>query len=197
MDDGEEFENIKLLVVGDQSVGKSSLILRYTEDSFSNNMISTIGVEFKRKKINIENKEINIIIYDSAGNERYTKITKHFYAGCHGILILYDANNKHTFEGISKWVQTLQIDQSLDVMVVGNKIDLEKNVTTEEGKIIAKDYGTLFVETSAKSGLGVNRAFELLIEKIIEKSKIPKVNSIKTISEVKNSKEANKKSKCC
>lgn len=197
MDDREELETIKLLIVGDQSVGKSSLILRYTEDTFSNNMISTIGVEFKRKKINVNNQEINIIIYDSAGNERYSKITKHFYAGCHGILILYDVNQKHTFEGISKWVQTLQIDQNIEVMVIGNKIDLERNVTSEEGKNIAKDYGTLFVETSAKSGIGVNRAFELLIEKIIEKSKLPKVHSIKTISEVKNSKEANKKSKCC
>ena len=196
----DDIETIKLMIIGDQSVGKSSLITRYTEDSFNNNMISTIGMDFKRKNLTLDNKEFKITIYDSAGNERYTNITKHFYQGANGILLVYDASQISTFESISKWMKTLESvikDKSIELILIGNKIDLERTVSYEDGKNISNKYNTIYLETSAKTGVGVDKAFEILLKKIAGNLKLASAETKEIIDVKKPDDKIKKQSKGC
>ena len=198
MDDGDENEAIKIIVIGDQSVGKSCLILRYTEEIFDQNTMSTIGIAFRKKIVNIDNRETKVTIFDTAGHERFRQITKYFYHGCKGIIIVYDVNVKTTFESVSKWIESLsKIENEVEVLIIGNKIDLERNVTLEELKNVALENKTLYMETSAMTGENVNKAFEVILKRINEKKLLKMSKTIESTLIITEKTPVVKKSKCC
>jgi small GTP-binding protein len=198
MDEEKEAELVKLIVIGDQSVGKSSLIIRFTDEIFGENTMSTIGIAFRKKVCVIDNQETKVTIFDTAGHERYRQITKYFYHGCKGIIIVCDVNVRSTFESVENWIQGLSIiDTEVDILLIGNKIDLERNVSSDELKIVAKEHKILFMETSAKTGENVDRAFELILKKINERKFLKNSKTMESTIALSDKTSNDKKSKCC
>ncbi|CAL8086554.1 unnamed protein product [Calicophoron daubneyi] len=164
----------KLLLIGDSGVGKTCLLFRYVEDTFSSSFISTIGIDFKIKTIELEGKKIKLQIWDTAGQERFQTITASYYRGAMGIMLVYDITSRNTFENIDRWMGNIQSLASHDVekLVVANKSDMDyrRAVSIEEGENMARNYGVSFLETSAKTGRNVAAAFETLTMAILKKT---------------------------
>ena len=163
---------LKILVIGEYYVGKTSLIQRFSEDIFLENNFSTIGIDFKIKTLIKNDKSIKVQIWDPCRpNDRFRMLLKSNYRGTKGIVITYDITNKEKFIELGKWIEEINYGASFDtrIILVGNKYDLseKREVTEEEGKKLAEEFGMLFFETSAKTGYNVNLAFETLIEDII------------------------------
>ena len=171
----EELDFIfKVVFLGDSSVGKSNIISKYKLNEFNRNSKSTVGVEFYSKIITQNNKNIKIQIWDTAGQERFKSITKSYYKGAKGAIIVYDITRRATFENVQEWVKdtkTMGDNTHLVLMLVGNKCDLvnERQVSTEEGKKEAEMNGMAFMETSALDGTNITEAFELMAKLITEK----------------------------
>ena len=162
----------KLILIGDSSVGKSNILLKYLKGDFDPNSKATVGVEFGTKNIEIKNKKVKIQIWDTAGQERYRSITSAYYKGAKGAFIVYDITRKNTFDNIDKWVSDLKIngDKNIAIILIGNKSDLDdkREVQKEEGIKKSEEYKTAFMETSALNGDNINKAFEELIEQIYQ-----------------------------
>ena len=160
----------KILLVGDSCVGKSSLLLKFTENCFCDQHISTIGVDFKIHTININGKIIKLQIWDTAGQERFRTITTSYYRGAHGIIMVYDITNKESFTKLRTWCDEITQfnDNNAVVIMVGNKSDLtsDRNIEYKTGKCFADNLNIDFLETSAKDSSNVEDAFVSLAEKI-------------------------------
>jgi len=154
---------IKLLMIGDSGVGKTCLLLRYANDSFSPTFITTIGIDFKIKNINLDGKRIKLQIWDTAGQERFRTITTSYFRGAQGILLVYDVTDRQTFISIRNWVAQIQMhaDVNVNKILIGNKCDMQdlRQVSHEEGESLAKEYNIHFFETSAKNDTNVEKSF--------------------------------------
>jgi Ras-related protein Rab-8A len=154
---------VKLLMIGDSGVGKTCLLLRYANDSFSPTFITTIGIDFKIKNIDVEGTRIKLQIWDTAGQERFRTITTSYFRGAQGILLVYDVTDRRSFESIRNWISQIQqhADVHVNKILVGNKCDMldEKVVSTEEGQKLAKEFGIDFWECSAKNDINVDDSF--------------------------------------
>lgn len=153
----------KLLLIGDSGVGKTCVLFRFSEDHFNSTFISTIGIDFKIRTIDLDGKKVKLQIWDTAGQERFRTITTAYYRGAMGILLVYDITNEKSFENIKNWIRNIEEHASGDVekMILGNKCDMteKRNVSKERGERLAIEYGIKFMETSAKAGLNVEEAF--------------------------------------
>ena len=152
----------KLLIIGESGVGKTCLLLRFTDDSFTANHLTTIGIDFKIKIINLEEKQIKLQIWDTAGQERFRTITKTYYKGAHGIILTYDVTDENSFKNIRNWVKQIEQNAQTNVckVLVGNKCDREdRKISYEEGAKLASEFKMQFFETSAKSNYNVNETF--------------------------------------
>ena len=162
----------KLILIGDSSVGKSNILLKYLKGEFDQNSRATVGVEFGTKNIKIKNKKIKIQIWDTAGQERYRSITSAYYKGAKGAFIVYDITRKLTFDNIDKWVTDLKTngDKNISIILIGNKSDLEdkREVEKEEGIKKSEEYKIAFLETSALNGDNIDKAFNELLEQIYQ-----------------------------
>jgi len=153
----------KILIIGDSGVGKSALLVRYCDDTFNDTFISTIGVDFKIKTIEVEGKNIKLQIWDTAGQERFRTITSSYYRGSHGVILVYSVTDRASFANVEKWV--LEVDRyatnSVKKLLVGTKSDLsnQRVVSTEEGQALADRLKIPIIETSAKTSANVNEAF--------------------------------------
>ena len=171
----EELDFIfKVVFLGDSSVGKSNIISKYKLNEFNRNSKSTVGVEFYSKILTQDNKNIKIQIWDTAGQERFKSITKSYYKGAKGAIIVYDITRRATFENVQEWfkdTKTMGDNTYIVLMLIGNKCDLvnERQVSTEEGKKEAEMNGMAFMETSALYGTNITEAFELMAKLITEK----------------------------
>ena len=149
--------------MGDSGVGKSCIILRYIEDTFSTNLMNSIGVDFKLKNIEIDSKKIKLQIWDTAGQERFRTITTSYYKGAHAIVIVFDITDKDSFEHVKVWMQDIDKFAKQGVMriLVGNKCDLEhqRAVTKDQGNEMALKYGIKYIETSAKDTINIEELF--------------------------------------
>lgn len=154
---------IKLLLIGDSGVGKSCLLLRFSDDSFTTSFITTIGIDFKIKTIELDGKRIKLQIWDTAGQERFRTITTAYYRGAMGILLVYDVTDENSFQNIRNWIRNIEQHAADNVakILVGNKCDMvgDKIVQTARGQVLADEHGIKFFETSAKSNIMVTEAF--------------------------------------
>jgi len=161
---------IKLLLIGDSGVGKSCLLLRFSDDSFTPSFITTIGIDFKIRTIELDGKRIKLQIWDTAGQERFRTITTAYYRGAMGILLVYDVTDEKSFGNIRNWIRNIEqhATESVNKMLIGNKCDMvdKKVIETARGKALADEYGIKFLETSAKTGAGVEDAFITLAKDI-------------------------------
>ncbi|KAI0314725.1 ras-domain-containing protein, partial [Amylostereum chailletii] len=181
---------LKFIITGDAAVGKSSLLVRLTDQRFLANPDPTLGVEFGSKLITIpeENKVVKLQCWDTAGTESFRSITRSYYRGAAGCLLVYDVTSRQSFLNARTWLSDVRqhADPHLTCILVGNKSDLAppadadaapssssssslRQVSTEEARLWAQEEGLLFVEASAKSGQGVEAAFEAACRDILRK----------------------------
>ncbi|XP_062328963.1 ras-related protein Rab-1A [Osmerus eperlanus] len=153
----------KLLLIGDSGVGKSCLLLRFADDTYTESYISTIGVDFKIRTIEMEGKTVKMQIWDTAGQERFRTITSSYYRGAHGIIIVYDVTDQESFNNVKQWLE--EIDryacENVSKLLVGNKCDLasKKVVDCATAQDFAASIKVPFLETSAKNANNVERSF--------------------------------------
>ncbi|BFF97837.1 GL15675 [Drosophila persimilis] len=164
----------KLLLIGDSGVGKTCILFRFSEDAFNTTFISTIGIDFKIRTIELDNKKIKLQIWDTAGQERFRTITTAYYRGAMGIMLVYDITQEKSFENIKNWIRNIEENASADVekMLLGNKCELhdKRQVSKERGEQLAIEYGIKFMETSAKASINVEEAFLTLASDIKAKT---------------------------
>lgn len=173
---------IKLIIIGDSSVGKSNISLQYSEKEFQDNHEITLGVEFSSKAIYNNGKVYKLQIWDTAGQETFRSLIKTFYRGAHGCLVVYDITNRASFNNIGSWIKDLHDNcmSNIPIFIIGNKTDLSNNreVSHEEGKKYADDNKYTFFEISAKDYNDVCKVFNSLILNILANNIILSNNSI-------------------
>ena len=201
----------KIVLIGDSNVGKTNILSKYLQNEFNPDSKATVGVEFGSKTININNNVIKAQIWDTAGTEKYRSITNAYYKGAKGAFVVYDISRKTSFNNIDKLLFDLKNngDENINIILIGNKIDLEhqREVTTEEGEKKAVLNKASFIETSAKNGDNIEKAFNLMIENVYENFKkenenkenidSEELNKEKTLNLNSNNENQIKKKKCC
>lgn len=167
----------KVVLIGDSGVGKSNLLSRFIRNEFDLKSLTTIGVEFAQRNIDFHGKTVKAQIWDTAGQERYRAITKAYYRGANGALLVYDITKPYTFENVDHWLKELREHAKTEilVMLVGNKSDLEhlRTVKTAEGKAFAEENSISFIETSALNSMNVEKAFQTILAEIYKQT-VPK-----------------------
>ena len=171
MEDGEvsveDLIKLKLIVVGNQGTGKSSILNRFVNETFDENYQATIGLDFHSKNITIHDQDVRLIIYDTAGQEKFRSLIPMYIREAQIILFIYDISDKDSFDSIPKWIQQVNdvINKEVVFVLIGNKLDLESNrkVTFEEGKKLAEKSNYVFQEVSAKTGENFEKLFEVQI----------------------------------
>jgi small GTP-binding protein len=189
----------KLLILGESSVGKTCILLRYTDDHFNINHLATIGIDFNIKIVSLEDKFIKLQIWDTAGQDRFKTITKTYFKGAQGILLVYDITNEDSFENIRNWVKQIEQNATKNVckILIGNKHDRDdRKVTYEQGEELAKEYNMHFLETSAKTNYNINEAFVNITKEILN-SDIKTMSNNKTLKINKKEEKVESGTKCC
>ena len=165
---------LRLVLIGDSGVGKSAILMRFADDSFTQSFITTIGIDFKIRTITLDGKRIKLQIWDTAGQERFKTITTAYYRGAMGILLVYDVTNEPTFANISQWMAAIRqhASDSVNKVLLGNKADTsgplaaKRAVATARGQALADQYGIHFFETSAKNGINIEESFSTIARDI-------------------------------
>ena len=162
----------KILIIGDSSVGKSNILLRFSDNIFHDTFLPTIGVDFKIRNVTIGEKSVKLNIWDTAGQERFKTITSAYYKGAHGIILVYDITDRESFNNISNWITEVRKHAGPNVvkLLVGNKCDLEaeRKVPQKEGKEFADSHNMSFLETSAKQRINIDDSFMTLTKQIYD-----------------------------
>ncbi|CAI2724297.1 unnamed protein product [Schistosoma spindalis] len=169
--------NFKLLLIGDSGVGKSSLLMRYTNDCFESQLSATIGVDFKVKLVTVpDGTKIKLSIWDTAGQERFRTLTPNVYRGSHAAVFVFDVSNRESFDHLSSWMEELKTysdNPNMIKLLVGNKIDnISREISREEGLRFARLYSMPYAETSAKTSEGVNQLFSDVVIRIYNHSEL-------------------------
>ena len=159
-------------------MGKSSMLIRFTDDAFDEHIQSTIGVDFKVKHLELNNKRIKLTVWDTAGQERFRTLTSSYYRGAQGVVMVYDVTRRDSFDNLDHWLKEVKLyspnnGEGVIKLLVGNKIDLaegtsERQVDRTEGEEWARNHGMLFLEASAKTKTGVQESFMEVVHKILE-----------------------------
>ena len=162
----------KILTLGDTTVGKTSIILRFTKENYTQNRLATIGVDFKSKIMQIENNRVKVLIWDTAGQERFKNIASQYYNGGDGAILVFDITNKNSFERISYWLNELNQKKDLNEMalvLVGNKKDLNQNreISFEQAELFAKKNNIKYFETSAEENIGIDEVMNYIVSECI------------------------------
>ena len=211
MADKKEYDYLfKILILGDSFVGKTNMLKRFLHGEFDTNTKETVGVEFGSKNFTLGENEsiVKAQIWDTAGQERYRSVTKAYYKGAKGALLVYDITRRNTFDNVDNWLIDLKTNGDKDILIIliGNKSDLVENreVSVEDAKSKAEQYGIAFLETSAKSGDNINKAFNELIEQVynanismLQENEEVEENNENGINLVNKNEEENKKKGCC
>ncbi|XP_062894082.1 ras-related protein Rab-18-like [Mobula hypostoma] len=183
--DEEHFATLKILLIGESGVGKSSLLLRFTDGIFDSEIGSTIGVDFKVKTMRFDGNNVKLAIWDTAGQERFRTLTPSYYRGAQGVILVYDVARRESFVKLENWLNeldTYSTKHGIVKMLVGNKIDkVNHEVDRNEGLRFARKHSMLFIETSAKTCDGVVCAFEEVVEKIIQTPGLWEAKNVKTV----------------
>ncbi len=189
----------RLVLIGDSGVGKTAFLLRFSDNIFNASFISTIGIDFRIKTIEINGKRVKLQIWDTAGQEQFHSIASSYYRNAHGILLMYDISSAESFMHITKWINNISTHAESDVsrMLIGNKCDVEDNmrvIDSDRGGLLSQELNMPFLETSAKENINVEEAFQIMTRMIMEATvdKVVECSSHDII--VTNAK---KRTKCC
>jgi len=169
-------EKCQLLIIGDSTVGKTSILSRFANGTFNSNYLATVGLDNFTKDEIIDNKTVRIKIWDTAGQERYKALTKGSFRNAQGIMIVYDVTNAETFENLTIWIKSINEHMGTDTekipsIVIGNKVDSEeREVKFEEAELFAKKYNYPYFETSAKTGENIDQTIRFLVKEVINKN---------------------------
>ena len=191
-------EEIKIITLGNSAVGKSSFIIKYTENKFKEDYLFTLGIDYKNKVIKLKSgKDVRLKIFDTAGQERFKSCSASFIKKAQGIILIYDISNLGSFKSINNWMESIKelAKEKLPIILVGNKCDLsddKREVSIKEGQDKANEFNIPFFETSCKNGININEVFEKLIENIIKNDSGKETKETKIL----NKSIKNKKS-CC
>ena len=163
---------LKILIVGDSSVGKTNFMTRFIENKFSEGYMTTSGIDLQTTDIQIKNKKIRIQLWDTAGQEKYKSITKNLFLKVMGAIIIYDITSEKSYINCKMWVQMIKEEcgSHMQIIIVGNKSDLndQRKIDEEEVMNYAKEQNTQYIETSCKTGENIRKAVSILCEKIME-----------------------------
>jgi len=207
MSSGTEYDYLfKLLLIGDSGVGKSCLLLRFADHTYTESYISTIGVDFKIRTIELDGKTIKLQIWDTAGQERFRTITSSYYRGAHGIIVVYDVTDLESFNNVKQWLNEIDRYASENVckLLVGNKCDLvsKKVVEFDTAKEFADKLSIPFLETSAKAATNVEKAFltmaaEIKNNMVVQNTADPKTGTTKKNVQVTGGQDVSQQSGGC
>ena len=184
----------KIVTLGESGIGKTSLINRFTYDTFET-LSTTINNSICYKHLDIENKIIKIQLWDICGSERFRRVIPNFYRNASGAVVAYDISDKWSFDQVKTWIEDVKAysNTEINIVIVGTKCDrLDRKVTEEEGKKLADELGVRYFETSAKTGYNVNEAYNFLIKEIIDNIK----NFEREKIDLKKDAKMDKKKKC-
>ena len=184
----------KIVTLGESGIGKTSLINRFTYDTFEIQS-TTIDNSICYKHLDIENKIIKIQLWDICGSERFRRVIPNFYRNASGAVVAYDISDKWSFDQVKTWIEDVKAysNTEINIVIVGTKCDrLDRKVTEEEGKKLADELGVRYFETSAKTGYNVNEAYNFLIKEIIDNFK----NFEREKIELKKDDKMDKKKRC-
>ena len=188
---------IKLLLIGNAFVGKTLIVQKFLDNTFSKTTMATIGVDLQYKVLDINGKKVKYLIWDTAGEDRMKTMTYAYYRGCHVVLIVYDVTSKKSFENVTTWVECVDKFAKSNVLriLVGNKTDLEDTrvISKEEGKKLAEENGLKFYEISAKTMNGLVEMFEDVAKEYVQ---IYEQKAIKNF-QLRKEKEKKTKSRWC
>jgi small GTP-binding protein len=169
----ESSKTFKILTIGESGVGKTCILRRFVENKFLKNHLATIGIDFKTKTLNINNQEIKLKIWDTAGQESFRNITTQYYKGADGIVLIYDVTDDASYEKIRDWMEQILSNtkrEDIGLVLLGNKCDMEpRAVTEEQGNKMAEELKVSYFETSALTGQGINEAFNELTRDIMKR----------------------------
>ena len=191
----------KIMVLGESRVDKTQLINRYTKGEFGGVYLTTVGVDFQDKIIDIENKKVRLQIWDTAGQEKFRNVTKSYFQSAHGFVLVYDITDKESFEKLNFWIDQniLNGPKNMKFVLVGNKCDLteHRQVSIEDGENLAKKYNIKFFEASARDGTNVNELFFYLANEIYQDFKFKgNINKVELINLESTTKKKAKKKIC-
>ena len=160
---------MKLIIVGESSVGKTSCMSRYVDGKFDEQTKATIGVGVGKKEVDVDDKKVLLQIWDTAGQERFATLSTGYFRNAHGAIIMYDVTNKDSFDNIQNWIeQCNKSEEKRVICIVGNKIDIEERIISkEDGEKKAEELKLKYFEVSAKSGEGFDALFDYLLKEVI------------------------------
>lgn len=164
---------LQIITLGDHMVGKTSILRRFNDGTFTFSTYTTIGIDFVAKDVKIGQDKIPVKIWDTAGQDRFHTITHSFYKQCQGVLLVFDVGSKKSFESVHKWMNNIQnhSDKGIIKYLIGNKVDTEKReVTAEEAQKVADQYGMSYYETSAKLNKNISEVIMKLVNEVYSKS---------------------------
>ena len=200
----------KIILIGDQGVGKTSLVNRFMGYEFQENYACTINADFKIKSLSMDEETgAELTVWDTCGQEKFRAMTRQYFKDAHGIVLVYDVNDDNSFRGLSSWLKEIKNNSNKDVSIVlvGNKIDLnDRKISKEEANEFAFKNGLIYYETSSKEGINIDTPFESLAKDIIKKIKENEENEynetvdqkLKRLSERNEiEKKREKEVKCC
>ena len=172
-EESDSEERINIMTLGNSMVGKTSFIIKYTENNFQDSYLATVGIDFKVKTINIKDKQYKLFFYDTTGQEKYKSIAFNVIKTAHGIILMYDITDNASFTAIPEWITSVKDTKGKDfpMILCGNKIDLEeeRKISKEDGEGLADEYKIDFFEISNKDGTNVEEAGLRIVNKILEK----------------------------
>ena len=199
----------QLLIIGDSSVGKTSLITRYTNGTFKEEYLATVGLDYSSKDEEFNNETIHIKLWDTAGQERFKSLTQNYFRNAEGVLLVYDVTKTESFDNLRDWISSIKKNMEtknifLPLIIVGNKVDMEdsREISKEDAENFAKENNYKYFETSAKTGEGVDEAIRELVTLVlnqngeIDEQKIEARKSVQIKNDINDSSEEKKKG-CC
>ena len=177
-EESESEERINIMTLGNTMVGKTSFIIKYTENNFQESYLATVGIDFKVKTVTIKDKQYKLFFYDTTGQERFRSLSFNIIKNAHGIILMYDITNKSSFNSIPEWIKNIKESKGEDfpMILCGNKIDKEDErvITREESEELSNEYVIDFFEISNKNGINIEKAVLSLVKKILRHNKYKK-----------------------
>jgi small GTP-binding protein len=196
----------QLIVIGDSTVGKTSLLFQYNNQSNPLKQVATVGIDYFTKDVIVNGKVIRTKIWDTAGQERFRSITDNFFKCANGVILVFDLNNRESYDNLKIWIQSIKlkvVNKKVKQILIGNKLDLKREISFEEGQEFANDHGLTYFETSAKTNSNIHQSLDYLIQEIYKTGDLEitknttRCDITKGKKEIKSGEITKKEKSCC